>query len=83
MIDGIKKVSVDSKGLVRSLCLLGQALCAMVFVLAEWGHSATNPNDQIHRIQGLFVADNNIIPTSGAANNSETTVVLVIRTADE
>lgn len=44
--------------------------------------SATNPYGQIHGVQGLFVADNSVIPTSGTANPTLTTVALAIRTAD-
>nr|WP_181873323.1 GMC oxidoreductase [Paenibacillus prosopidis] len=44
--------------------------------------SATNRYGQIHGIHGLFVADNSVIPTSGTANPTLTTVALAIRTAD-
>lgn len=44
--------------------------------------SATNRFGQIHGVPGLFVADNSVIPTSGAANPTLTNVALSIRTAD-
>ena len=44
--------------------------------------SATNQYGQIHGVQGLYVADNSVIPTSGTANPTLTTVALAIRTAD-
>jgi choline dehydrogenase-like flavoprotein len=44
--------------------------------------SATNSFGQIHGVSGLYVADNSIIPTSGTANPTLTTVALAIRTAD-
>jgi choline dehydrogenase-like flavoprotein len=44
--------------------------------------SATDPYGQIHGISGLYVADNSVIPTSGTANPTLTTVALSIRTAD-
>lgn len=45
-------------------------------------NSTTNRYGQVHGIQGLFVAGNSVIPTSGAANPTLTTVALAIRTAD-
>ncbi|SFF33495.1 Choline dehydrogenase [Paenibacillus algorifonticola] len=45
--------------------------------------SATNHFGQIHGITGLYVADNSVIPTSGTANPTLTTVALAFRTADE
>ncbi|WP_240468732.1 GMC oxidoreductase [Gracilibacillus sp. YIM 98692] len=44
--------------------------------------SATNYVGQIHGINGLYVADNSVIPTSGTANPTLTTVALAIRTVD-
>jgi choline dehydrogenase-like flavoprotein len=44
--------------------------------------SATNRYGQIHGVSGLFVADNSVIPTSGTANPTLTTVALAIRTVD-
>lgn len=44
--------------------------------------SATNRYGQIHGVQGLYVADNSVIPTSGTSNPTLTTVALAIRTAD-
>lgn len=45
--------------------------------------SATNPFGQVHGMDGLYVADNSVIPTSGTANPTLTTVALAFRTADE
>ncbi len=44
--------------------------------------SAVNPFGQLHGIRGLYVSDNSVLPTSGAANPTLTTVALAIRTAD-
>ncbi|MFC5649462.1 GMC oxidoreductase [Paenibacillus solisilvae] len=44
--------------------------------------SATNRYGQIHGVQGLYVADNSVLPTSGTANPTLTMVALAIRTAD-
>jgi choline dehydrogenase-like flavoprotein len=44
--------------------------------------SSTNRFGQIHGVSGLYVADNSILPTTGAANPTLTTVALAIRTAD-
>lgn len=44
--------------------------------------SATDRFGQIHGVPGLFVADNSVIPISGAANPTLTTVALAIHTAD-
>jgi choline dehydrogenase-like flavoprotein len=44
--------------------------------------SATDLYCQIHGISGLYVADNSVMPSSGTANPTLTTVALAIRTAD-
>lgn len=44
--------------------------------------SATNRYGQIHGVPGLYVADNCVLPLTGAANPTLTTVALAIRTAD-
>ncbi|MDQ0900668.1 GMC oxidoreductase [Paenibacillus sp. V4I7] len=44
--------------------------------------SATNQYGQIHGVPGLYVADNSVLPLTGAANPTLTTVALAIRTAD-
>lgn len=44
--------------------------------------SATNRFGQIHGVPGLYVADNSVLPTTGGANPTLTTVALAIRTAD-
>ncbi|CAM4413127.1 GMC family oxidoreductase [Paenibacillus alkaliterrae] len=44
--------------------------------------SVVDRNCQIHGISGLYVADNSVLPTTGAANPTLTTVALAIRTAD-
>jgi choline dehydrogenase-like flavoprotein len=44
--------------------------------------STTDPYGQIHGISNLYVADNSVIPSSGTANPTLTTVALAIRTAD-
>ncbi|UPG62625.1 GMC oxidoreductase [Metabacillus endolithicus] len=44
--------------------------------------SATNRYGQIHGIEGLYVADNSVLPSVGRANPTLTTVAFAIRTAD-
>ncbi|MGM0877059.1 MAG: GMC oxidoreductase [Bacillota bacterium] len=44
--------------------------------------SATNRFGQIHGIQGLYIADNSVLPTLSAANPTLSTVALAIKTAD-
>lgn len=44
--------------------------------------SVTDPYGQVHGITGLYVADNSVIPSSGTANPTLTTVALAIRTVD-
>ncbi|MDQ8736398.1 GMC family oxidoreductase [Paenibacillus sp. LHD-38] len=44
--------------------------------------SVTNPYGEVHGVSGLFIADNSVIPSSGTANPTLTTVALAIRTAD-
>jgi choline dehydrogenase-like flavoprotein len=44
--------------------------------------SAVNRYGQIHGIKGLYVADNSVFPSIGAANLTLSTVALAIRTAD-
>lgn len=44
--------------------------------------SATDRFGQVHGISGLYVADNSVHPTTGAAHPTLTTVALAIRTAD-
>ncbi|MNR60569.1 Paromamine 6'-oxidase [compost metagenome] len=44
--------------------------------------SATNPYGQIHHVPGLFVADNSVLPSTGGANPTLSTIALAIRTAD-
>jgi choline dehydrogenase-like flavoprotein len=44
--------------------------------------SATNHFGQIHGVQGLYVADNSVLPALAAANPTLTNVALAIRMAD-
>jgi len=44
--------------------------------------SATNRYGQIHGVEGLYVADNSVLPSLGASNPTLSTVALAIRTAD-
>ena len=44
--------------------------------------SATNRHGQIHGVQGLFVADNSVLPTLTAAGPVLSNVALAIRLAD-
>lgn len=44
--------------------------------------SATNRYGEIHGVPGLYVADNSVIPVLAAANPTNSTVALAIRTAD-
>ncbi|MBD2872077.1 GMC oxidoreductase [Paenibacillus arenilitoris] len=44
--------------------------------------SATDRYGQIHGVEGLYVADNSVLPSTGASNPTLSTVALAIRTAD-
>lgn len=44
--------------------------------------SVTDPYGEVHGVSGLYVADNSVIPSSGTANPTLTTVALSMRTAD-
>jgi choline dehydrogenase-like flavoprotein len=44
--------------------------------------SAADSYGQIHGVHGLYAADNSVIPSSGTANPTLTTVALAFRTAD-
>lgn len=44
--------------------------------------SVTNPYGEVFGVNGLFVADNSVLPTLPAANPTLTTIALAIRTAD-
>lgn len=44
--------------------------------------SSTNRYGQVHSMSGLYVADNSILPSTGAVNPTLTTTALAIRTAD-
>ncbi|WP_028609855.1 GMC oxidoreductase [Paenibacillus harenae] len=44
--------------------------------------SATDRYGQIHGVEGLFAADNSVLPSTGASNPTLSTVALAIRTAD-
>ncbi|WP_341281842.1 GMC oxidoreductase [Paenibacillus sp. FSL H8-0537] len=44
--------------------------------------SATNRYGQIHGVEGLFIADNSVLPSTGASNPTLSTVALAIRTVD-
>ncbi|WP_426446463.1 GMC oxidoreductase [Paenibacillus sp. S-38] len=45
-------------------------------------NSAADPYGQIHGVPGLYVADNSMLPSIGAANPTLTTAALAFRTAD-
>ncbi|KRE24935.1 GMC oxidoreductase [Paenibacillus sp. Soil522] len=44
--------------------------------------SATNRYGQIHGVEGLYIADNSVLPSLGASNPTLSTAALAIRTAD-
>jgi len=44
--------------------------------------SATNRYGQIHDVEGLYIADNSVLPSTGASNPTLSTVALAIRMAD-
>jgi choline dehydrogenase-like flavoprotein len=45
--------------------------------------SVTDQYGRVHRILGLYVADNSVLPFIGSGNPTLTTVALAIRTADQ
>lgn len=44
--------------------------------------SVTNPIGSVHRITGLYITDNSVLPSMGAVNPTLSTEALAIRTAD-
>ncbi|WP_426445715.1 GMC oxidoreductase [Paenibacillus sp. S-38] len=44
--------------------------------------SAAGPHGSIHGMSGLYAADNSVLPSIGAENNTLTTIAQAIRTAD-
>ena len=86
MGEGVKRALEASQATQTSLSSLTTGLVYHDMGTCRMGYdpatSATGPYGQIHGVQGLYVADNSVIPTSGAANPTLTTVALAIRTAD-
>jgi choline dehydrogenase-like flavoprotein len=82
----LKQVSSAIGTPLTSICLAPPGLEAHEVGTCRMGDdpltSAANRFGQIHDIHGLYVADNSVIPTSGTANPTLTTVALAIRTAD-
>lgn len=68
------------------ICLLAPGLdnheCGTCRMGDDPSTSATNRYGQIHGVSGLYVTDNSVLPSLGAANPTLTTVALAIRTAD-
>ncbi|WP_425414626.1 GMC oxidoreductase [Paenibacillus harenae] len=44
--------------------------------------SVTDFHGQVHGVNGLFVADNSVLPSMGAVNSTLSTVALAIRMSD-
>lgn len=92
MAEGVKQASsmmnapLVSKNGQSFVCLMPPGLEFHEMGTCRMGNdpftSATNRYGQIHGVHGLYVADNSIIPTSGTANPTLTTVALAIRTVD-
>ncbi|CAM4095305.1 GMC oxidoreductase [Paenibacillus alkaliterrae] len=86
MGEGIKRAMAASQATLTSVCTLATGLVYHDMGTCRMGYdpaaSVTDPYGQVHGVQGLYVADNSVIPTSGAANPTLTTVALAIRTAD-
>jgi choline dehydrogenase-like flavoprotein len=79
-------ISMYSKPGLPSICLMppgdqnhDSGTCRMGL---DPSTSAVNKYGQIHGVEGLYVADNSVIPSIGSANLTLTTVALSIRTAD-
>lgn len=87
MGEGVKRAANASKGALTSLCSRVPGLVYHDMGTCRMGYdpaaSVTNPYGQVHGVQGLYIADNSVIPTSGTANPTLTTVALAIRTADD
>jgi choline dehydrogenase-like flavoprotein len=86
MGEGVKRALDASQAAQTSLSSLTTGLVYHDMGTCRMGYdpatSATDPYGQIHGVRGLYVADNSVIPTSGAVNPTLTTVALAIRTAD-
>ena len=82
----IRKVASILKMELKDICLFlpgadnhESGTCRMGF---DPNTSVTNPFGQVHGVSGLFVTDNSVLPSMGAANPTLTTVALALRTAD-
>ncbi|WP_245947551.1 GMC oxidoreductase [Bacillus taeanensis] len=86
MTEGVKQAAGAAQGVITSLCSLPPGLVYHEMGTCRMGTdpetSVTNPYGRVHGVQGLYIADNSVIPTSGAANPTLTTIALAIRTAD-
>lgn len=76
-------ISKDGKS---DLCLMPPGLdnhvsgtCRMS---RDSSNGGTNPYGEVYGVDGLFVADNSVLPPIGASNPTLTTISLAIRTAD-
>lgn len=78
-LDVTQATGISFSTLTTGLVYHDMGTCRMGYDPAT---SATDPYGQIHGVQGLYVADNSVIPTSGTAHPTLTTVALAIRTAD-
>ncbi|WP_391557131.1 GMC oxidoreductase [Robertmurraya sp.] len=70
----------------EEICLRPPGLDYHEMGTCRMGHnsetSVTNKYGQVHNISGLFIADNSVLPHSGAANPTLTMMALAFHTAD-
>ncbi|MBD1379388.1 GMC oxidoreductase [Metabacillus arenae] len=82
----IKAAAALGSSMQPEICLSSPGIDFHVMGTCRMGDdpstSTTNRFGQVHSMSGLYVADNSILPNTGAANPTLTTVALAIRTAD-
>lgn len=80
------RLSIATLGGVPAICLMPPGADNHEAGTCRMGDdpntSATNRYGQIHGVPGLYIADNSVLPSIGAANPTLSTVALAIRTAD-
>ena len=85
-VSGVIKAPLISKNGQSDLCLMPPGQDNHVSGTCRMGENsrdgATNSYGEVFGVDGLFVADNSVLPPMGASNPTLSTIALAIRTAD-
>ncbi|WP_223192914.1 GMC oxidoreductase [Paenibacillus sedimenti] len=86
MVESVKRISSVADITLGEICLVPTGDLHHTSGTCRMGDdpttSVTDSYGQVHRISGLYVADNSVLPFIGSGNPTLTTVALAIRTAD-